>query len=282
MSETAFDSYLSRWREADPQRATAWLFLRPAERTRFGALAALEEEWLKAVRDAREPQVAATKLGWWREEMQRAVQGEIRHPLLQPLFADARVRAVPVTCWTAAVDASLLALGAPPPANGAAQLAAARPLAAAFADLETRIWFGARAEAARAAAVIAVAQLVSSLRSLGTAVANARVPLPMNLMARHGLTLDDLTQDGQARRSALRDHAVDLERELARAATMEGPLSLFRAVGLQHDLHGLRRAARAADPLAALQQPEHGFRHLLKTWQAARIWRGYRFPETSA
>lgn len=282
MSDTAFETYLNHWREAGPQRAAAWLFLRHDERVRYGALAALEDEWLKAVREAREPQVAATKLGWWREEMQRAVQGEARHPLLQPLFADPRVREIPVACWTAAVDASLLALNTLPPADGAAQLAAARPLAAALADIETRIWFDARVDAARAAAVIAVAQLVSSLRGLGMALANGRVPLPMNLMARHGLSLDALARDGQARRAALRDHAAELERELAHAATMPGPLSLFRTVDLHHDLNSLQRAAQAEDPLAALHAPERGFRHLLKTWQAARIWRGYRFPETTA
>lgn len=279
MSDAAFESYLDRWREADPQHAMAWLFLRPAERIRFGALAALEDEWLKAVREAREPQVAATKLGWWREEMQRAVQGEIRHPLLQPLFADARVREVPVACWTSVVDASLLALHAVPPANGAAQLAAARPLATALADLETRVWFGAHAEHARAAGVIAVSRLVTDLRALDAVIAPGRPALPMNLLARYGLTLEELARDGQARRSALRDHAADLERELAQAATIAGPLSLLRAVGLQHDLHTLRQAAQADDPLAALQTPAHGFPQLLKTWRAARIWRGYGVSE---
>ncbi|WHZ18232.1 MAG: hypothetical protein OJF55_000381 [Rhodanobacteraceae bacterium] len=280
MSDDALASYLSHWREADPQRATAWLFLRRDERLRFGALAALQDEWLKAVRDAREPQVAAAKLGWWREEAQRAVQGEARHPLTQSLFADARARAVPAACWTAAVDASLLALAAPPPADFAAQLAAAKPLAAAFAELETRVWFGEQADGTRATAVIAVAQLAASLRASGAE--NARAPLPMNLLARHGLTVDDLVRDGPARRAAVRDHAADLGRELARAATMPGQLSLFRVVGLQHDLHSLQRAARADDPLAALRTPARGFRNLLKTWQSARIWRGYRFPEATA
>lgn len=281
MSDTAFASYLSRWREADQQRATAWLFLRHDERIRFGALAALQDEWLRTVREAREPQVAATKLGWWREEMRRAVQGEASHPLTQPLFADAGARAVPLACWTAAVDASLLALTASPPADGVAQLAATRSLATAFAVIETRVWFGAEADSTRAAAVIAVALLVASLRALDAATTNGRVPLPMHLMARHGLTLDELARDGPARRSALRDHATDLGRELAHAVTMTGPLSLFRAVGLQHDLQTLQSAAHADDPLAALQSPERGFGNLLKTWQAARIWRGYRFPEAT-
>lgn len=282
MSDAAFASYLTHWREADPQRATAWLFLHHDERQRFGALAALEAEWQKAVRDAREPQVAAAKLGWWREEMQRAVQGEARHPLTQSLFTDARVRAVPVACWTAAVDASLLALAATSPADAMAQVETATPLAAAFADLETRVWFGASVDPTRATAVIAIAQLLSKLRGLAADGVVARAPLPMNLMARHGLTVDELGRDTPAMRSALRDHAVSLERALAHAATMDGPLTLFRAVALQHDLHTLRQAAQADDPLAALLAPERGFGHLLKTWRAARTWRGVRTPEAVA
>ncbi|MBN8734992.1 MAG: squalene/phytoene synthase family protein [Xanthomonadales bacterium] len=282
MSDDALASYLSHWREADPQRATAWLFLRHDERIRFGALASLQDEWLKAVRDVREPQVAATKLGWWREEVQRAAHGEARHPLTRALFADACARAVPVACWMAPVDASLLALTAPPPTDFAGQFAAAKPLAAALAELETRVWFGVQADSARATAVIAILQLVTSLRALGATAGNGHSPLPMNLLARHGLTLDDLARDGEARRAAVRDQAVDLERELARAATMPGPLGLFRAVSLQHDLRALQRALRVDDPLAALRTPERGFGSLLKTWRAARIWRGYRFSEAQA
>lgn len=280
MSDDAFESYLTHWREADPLRSMAWLFLRHDERTRYGALAALQNEWLKAVRAVWEPQVAATKLGWWREEMQRAAQGHAHHPLAQALFADARVCRVPLSCWIAAVDASLFALTVPPPADFPAQLAAVRPLAAAFADLDTRVWFGAAADGTRAAAVTAIAHLVADLRGLGTDAGNSRSPLPMNLLARHGLTVDDLVSDGPARRAAVRDGAADLERELADAATTPGPLTLFRAVHLQCDLHTLRQAARADNPSAALRMPESGFRALLKTWQAARIWRG--IPVTKA
>jgi len=51
-------------------------------------------------------------------------------------------------------------------------------------------------------------------------------------------------------------------------------LTLFRDVGLQHDLTALDRAVRAEDPLAALAARVHGRPGLLKTWRAARRWRG--------
>ena len=272
MSETAFDDYLAQWRGASPERAIAWLFLRPGERVCFGALAALEHEWLKVVREAREPQVAAARLGWWREEMQRATQGQARHPLTQGLFAVPRAGTVPVASWTAPVEAAMALLMAPPPADFAAQCKAAAPLADALADLETRVWFGGVVATPHAAKATLLAQLLANLRGLGAMAERGRSPLPMNLLARHGLTIDVMGSDSPARRAAVRDYLADLQRELA-AARMQGPLTLFRAIGLQHDQDALGRATRADEPLAALRSPAFGLRGLLKTWRAARTWR---------
>jgi phytoene synthase len=273
VSESAFDDYLAQWRGASPERAVAWLFLRPGERACFGAVAALEHEWLKVVHEAREPQVAATRLGWWREEMQRAPQGQARHPLTQGLFATSRASGVPAACWTAPVEAAMALLVAPPPADFAAQCRAAGPLAEALADLDTRVWFGGVVTGTRAAKVTLLAHLVAGLRGLEAAAGRGRSPLPMNLLARHGLTIDALGSDSPARRAAVRDHAAELQRELAAAVRMQGPLTLFRAAGLQRDLDTLGRALQADEPLAALRSPAFGLRGLLKTWRTARTWR---------
>ncbi len=282
MSDGGLDDYLSAWREADPLRTYAWLFLGPAERVRYGACAALVHEWWKAVREVREPQVAMAKLGWWREELQHAAEGESRHPLTQSLFADARVRAVPLPCWTAVVDAALLLVGAPPSADFAAQRRAAAPLAAATAELEARVWFGPSAEVARAQAVSALGYLIADLRALLAEVGQGRSPLPMNLLARHGLTIEALASASPARRAALRDYAQLLHDSLAEAAGMPGALTLFRAIALPRDLRNLGRAAKAEDPLAALRAPAPGFGAWLKSWRAARTWRAGPHSEAKA
>jgi len=273
VSETAFDDYLAQWRSASPERTVAWLFLRSGERGCFGALAALEHEWLKVLREVHEPQVAAARLGWWREEMQRAPEGEARHPLTQGLFASARAGAVPVACWTAPVEAAMVLLMAPPPADFAAQCRVAAPLADAFAELETRVWFGSGSTSPRAARIALLACLVGNLRGLESLAERGRSPLPMNLLARHGLTIDALGSDSPARKAAVRDHVAELQHGLAGAARMQGPVTLFRAVGLQYDQDALGRATRADEPLAGLRLPVFGFRGLLKTWRAARTWR---------
>jgi phytoene synthase len=280
VSGSAFDDYLTQWRGANPRRALAWLFLHPDERTCFGALAALLQEWHKAAREVSEPQVAVAKLGWWREEMQRAPQGDARHPLTLALFADPRARTVPAACWTAPVDALGMALAATPAADFAAQCAAATSLATAIAALETQVWFGPAVDASRAARVVLFTGLCADLRALPAEVARGRSPLPMNLLARHSLTIESLAHDGPGRRAALRDQVRALERGLTDAAKMGGPLTLFRDVGLQHDLAALQRAGGAADPLAALVASRHGLSQALKTWRAARKWRGVAHNES--
>lgn len=273
MSGSAFDDYLAQWRGASPERTVAWLFLRSDERVYFGAVAALEHEWLKVVREAREPQVAAARLGWWREEMQRAPQGQARHPLTQGLFAAPRASAVPIVHWTAPVEAAMSLLMAPPPADFEAQCRVVAPFADAAAELETRVWFGDVGASPRAPEIALFAHLAANLRGLESLAGRGRSPLPMHLLARHGLTIDALGGDSPARRAAVRDYAADLQRGLSGAARMRGPLTLFREVGLQHDLDALGRAARGDDPLSALRSPAFGLRGLLKTWHAARTWR---------
>jgi phytoene synthase len=282
VSESAFDDYLKQWRDASPQRTLAWLFLRTEERNRFGALAALVHEWRRVVREVRESQVAAIKLGWWREEMQRAAQGQARHPLTQALFADARVRSIPLPYWAAPVEAAIGMLALPSPANVAAQRDAAAPFASAVAALETRVWFGEGADATRMSRAVLLAGLASSARALVAEVEHGRSPIPMNLLARHGLTTEALGSDSPARRAALRDYLGELEHAASDAARMRGPLTLFRAVDLQRDRQALERAVRADDPLAALHAPAHGLGNVLKTWRAARKWRGMVRNESHA
>ncbi|HEU0276571.1 MAG TPA: squalene/phytoene synthase family protein [Rhodanobacteraceae bacterium] len=273
MSAGAFDQYLTQWREASPQRSTAWLFLRPAEQRRYGALAALEREWIKVLREVTEPQVATIKLGWWREEMQRACAGAASHPLTQALFAEADACDIASVYWTAAIDAAALAVDPVPPADFAAQRAAALPFAQALAQLETALWFGPGKPVARACEAVVLAWLLDGLMALGPELARGRSPLPMNLLARHGLAVAGLATDGAARRGALHDYVAELAQALVTADRMEGPLTLFRATELTADRATLRRAARAPDPLRGLVAPRHGLRNLIKTWRAARAWR---------
>lgn len=273
MTDTALEHWLREWRAAHPQLETAWVFMREHDRARYGAYAALESEWLKAAYAIREPQVAEAKLQWWREELLLAQQGRARHPLTRAVFADGCARSLPPWWWNAAIDAALARLDPPPAPNFAAQLAQAEPLHGSLARIETALWFGVDTDHAHAQRVAALEYLVDALRHLLHELAHGRSPLPMNLLARHGLTQAALGDDCVARRAALRDQAHGLRQAMDETAKLAGPLSLFRVVRMRRDLRALRAAERAADPLAALDRPHGG---LLDAWRAARAWHSAR------
>jgi len=279
MSDGALETWLHASRSSHPQLEPAWVFLRAdARRDIYGAFAALEQAWLDAVYAIGEPHVAAVKLQWWREELQLAQTGGARHPLTQALFADGRARAIPQRLWDTAVESAILALDSAPPADFAAQLAAARPLHGTLARIETALWFGLDANSDRAEAVAVAQHGVTLLRDLPHEIEHGRAPLPMALLARHGLRLAELANDSEARRAALRDQTRMLGQSLAETDKMAGPLSLFRGLQARLDRRALRRAQAASDPSAALQRWQGDLRGLLDAWRAARTWQRARQP----
>lgn len=272
MSE-ALEHWLRDWRVAHPQLETAWVFLREDERTQYGAFAALESEWLEAVYAIREPQIAAVKLQWWREELRLAQNGHARHPLTQALFSIARAREIPLAWWDETIDAALARLDALPAPDFAAQLALAQPFHGGLARIETALWSGIDADSTRARRVASLEYLIAALRHLPQELAHNRSPIPMNLLARHGLTQATLGEDSEARRVALRDQARALRQALDEAVKLVGPLSLFRGLQMRQDASALRVAERATDPLHALHGSQNGLRLLFDAWRAARAWR---------
>ena len=273
MSDAACDSHLRAWRDAQPQFAPARAFLRDAERGCFGAYAALAQEWLDAVYAIREPLVAAAKLNWWLDETDAALAGQARHPLTRVLFAQARARAIPAAAWRDALHAALASLEAEPAADFAAQCTQAEPLHGALARIETALWFGTAANPPCARRCAVLGHLTFALACLPVELAHARSPLPMTLLARHGLTRDALAEDSAPRRAAIRDQAAALTQAFDEAGKLAGPLSLFRGVQSRIDRRALQRASRAADPLAVLQARCGGLTLLFDTWRAARAWR---------
>ena len=67
----------------------AFRFLAPARRRAITAFYAFCREVDDVVDDMREPSVAAAKLQWWRQEVQRAFDGRPSHPVMQALVPHA-------------------------------------------------------------------------------------------------------------------------------------------------------------------------------------------------
>lgn len=272
----ALHSYIDKWLNAQPAQRAALAFVDPARYRGHVALAALEQELLGAAYGIREPHVAAVKLNWWAEELAGAAQRGGRHPLTQLLFDDERATRVASERWLAPVLAAMAQLEEGTAADFSAQVAAALPLHGALAALETAWWFGAAASPERAARLATLAHLLHALRRLQDDAERDRLPLPMDALARHGLSREQLRQPGPARDAAVRGQLGDLIAAWGDAVRLPGPLSVFRAIESREANYLAQRATKAAEPLAVLQRsaPAGGLATTFAAWQAARRWRG--------
>ena len=84
------------------------MFLPSAQRRLAVAFGSLIHELSSAAFHIREPQVAATKLAWWRQELADAAFGKPSHPITQTLFDCAGVReSDPALCGAERAEAPL-------------------------------------------------------------------------------------------------------------------------------------------------------------------------------
>lgn len=270
----ALQSYIDKWLSVQPQQRVALVFVDPTKYPGHVALAALEQELLSAAYGIREPQVAATKLNWWAEELSGAATSGGRHPLTRVLFDDERAHAIPQEQWLAPVLAAMAQLEEGTAVDFASQLHAASALHGALAVLETHWWYGGAESPARAAHAGTLSHLLYALRRLQDDAERDRLPLPMARLARFSLSRAGLRDRSEARDQAIRSQLDDLQSTWSEAAGLAGPLSVFRALEAGQGERLVRKAVRADDPLAVLQQgaPEGGFSATFRAWQAARQW----------
>ncbi|WP_114239226.1 squalene/phytoene synthase family protein [Dyella sp. C9] len=275
MSDTALQSYIDKWLAVQPQQRIALAFVDPHLHPGHVALAALEQELLAAAYGIREPQVAATKLNWWAEELSGAAASGGRHPLTQVLFDDDRAHALPADRWVAPVLAAMAQLEEGTAADFQAQVAAGSLLHGALAELETAWWYGEGVPSERAARVATLSHLLFALLRLEEDAERDRLPLPMARLARHGLSRNDLRSASAGREDAIRAQLEDLHQAWRESDRLPGLLSAFRGLESRHGRSLVAKARKAADPLDVLRkgQGRQGPVVAWQAWQAARAWR---------
>lgn len=249
MGADAIDHFVAKWHRREPEMALAEVFCAPENRPRFRAWGALVHELREAAFELSDANVTAVKSQWWAEELLRLTQGQGRHPISAVLDA-------PSLPWTPLARALLeQAQIDNRPGDAAEALVQVAPLAHALAEVEAAL-FG-EPVAADSAHAIAVHLLLQRLPAGLAAEDQAR--LPLNLLARHGLTATQVAA-GQGD-ALLRDWAKDLRTALPRAS---GPL--FRRLRTGFDRARLARLA-AGKGFAPPAAP-------LSVWRAWRIARG--------
>jgi phytoene/squalene synthetase len=227
MTDAAPDAaahFVAKWQRREPEMALAEVFCAPADRARLRAWGALVHELREAAFELSDPKVTTLKCQWWAEELVGLAQGRSRHPVTGAL-------ALPSLPWTPLARALLeQAHYDSRPADLHRALADVSPMAQAIAALESGLF---QAQGAPADAV-AVNLLLHRLPEGLQAPDQAR--LPMNLLARHGLTAAQVAA-GEGEK-LLRDWAAELRAALP--VTTPGQC-LFRRLRTGFDEGRLKR-----------------------------------------
>jgi phytoene synthase len=261
-------SFEAKWTAAHPELALALTFVPAASRAARSAFACIGFELEHAAYGIREAQPAALKLQWWAEEFARARSGEARHPLTRTLSCDARFAGVALDQWHAAIIGAHAQRDPQPAPDTAALLRGYEVLQAPLACIESTL-FGPF-DAAVLARIRAVSRALRETAALGDALRDGRLPLPLDLLAKHRLARGDLAHDTPARRGALRDGLRVLHASTDALAWRDA--GVLAAASASADRWRLARAAAANDPAEALP-PLLGrlpLRTTLACWRAAR------------
>lgn len=244
----AIEHFVAKWHRREPEMALAEVFCAPEQRARFRAWGALVHELREAAFELSDARVTAVKSQWWAEELLNLSQGRGRHPVSAEL-------ALPELPWAALARALMeQAQFDARPGDAAQALDQVRGFASALARVEAGV-FG-DTPSPEAAQALAVHLLLQRLPAGLAGEDQAR--LPLNLLARHGLTAAQVAA-GQGE-ALLRDWARELSAALPAS---QGPL--FRRLRTRFDRTRLDRLAAGkgfAPPAAPLT--------VWRAWRVAR------------
>jgi phytoene synthase len=251
MAAAGFAEFEQKWLEAWPENRAIAVFLDAAERRRAHAFGALVHELALAAFHLREPQVAATKLGWWQQELAAAAFGKPRHPITQELFADSIARESDPALWPALADGAIAQLERPGAGTLAALIEQLDPFYSAAADAESALLLGGKGSPEANAALWTFSHLLHDLPSL--ADEEGRLPLPLGLLARHGLSRTELTQASPARNRLVKDFLDELALEINGALGVASVRTLGLRTRVRLDRRLIGGALKTVDPLPYLK-----------------------------
>jgi 15-cis-phytoene synthase len=266
----AYASFEQKWLAAYPEQAAIAVFSAPADRLLASAFGCLVHEIEKTTFGSSEAQVAAVKLAWWRQELLGAAVGNPRHPISAVLFSDPRSGAVDASTWTALIDGAISLLEERAASTLDDLFDHYGALYIPLARLESGLFDGGSPQIAAMARLGIITHCLRVLPNLGDV--DERLPLPLDLLARHGLTRSMLAQAGDSRTAALRDYLGQLDARARDALAQARAASVSRAARTRLDLLLIGKAIAASDPLDWLAQHPHASRwtDVWVAWTEAR------------
>jgi phytoene synthase len=266
-ADDAFHSFAEKWLADNPEQRIVAVFRAPVQQRVAAAFGALVHELENSAFELREPQVAAAKLAWWRRELAQARHGVAQHPITRELLAAAAPQALAGSGIEGLADGALALVDAPAPADLTAQRSALTAFYAPVAALEARL--SAMPVSAHNVDLWTSARLVRWLRTPAR-LADQALALPLDLLARHGVTRAGLDADAPARRAVFADHLAAIA-QLLRDALADAHADLGRRVRGRVDLDLVTRVASQSDPAQSLARAHAApWRTAWIAWREAR------------
>jgi phytoene synthase len=272
-SATPLASFEAKWSLAYPEFRLALTFDREPGRNDRSAFACLVFELEHAAFRIREAEPAAIKLQWWAEEFASTNTGEPRHPLTRALAGRIGEAAIPIRRWQEVIVGAFSQRDPEPAADAAALLDAYARLYEPLGAIESAL-FGAHGPTV--ARSLAITRALRESAALSDVLRDGKLPLPLDLLARHRLARGELAVASAARTQALHEWFGTLAGEisplLTREATRTQPLGILRAAMAGADATRARQAASASEPLTAMKAALEGLSIpvLWSAWRAAR------------
>ncbi len=200
---SAVEAFAAKWLAARPELAVALRFVDPHARDLRLAADGIGREIEHAALRIRDAAVATRKLEWWLAELEAMATGQARHPLTRALAGSVPAQRAPASAWAGAIAAALALREHAPASTLEDLLEPARRLHRPFVAL------AGLADALDVACAVEARALASAFRdalAIDDTLAAGRLPLPLDLLARHRLARGDLADAGAAREAVLGEH----------------------------------------------------------------------------
>jgi phytoene synthase len=270
MATDGFAEFEQKWLDAWPENRVVALFLDAQQRRRANAFGTLINELSLATFHLPEPQVAAAKLGWWQQELADAAFGSPRHPVTCELFADDAVRESDPALWPALATGALAQMDQPGAGTLAALIEQLDPFYSAVAEAESALLLAGTGNVEANAALWTFSHLLHESTALARGV--GRLPVPLALLARHGMTRADLAQASPQRNRLVKDFLDELALEIKGALSVAAAHTVSQRVRVRLDNALIAGALKASEPVTYLgANARVGYwRSLWTTWREAR------------
>ena len=267
----------------------SFLFLPPERRRAITALYAFCREVDDVVDETRDKTVAATKLAWWRLEVERLYAGEPTHPVTRALQPNLQPFGISRKQLVEVIDGMQMDLDQTRYLDFTGLRLYCRRVAGVIGELSASIFGYQDERTLKYADELGLAfQLTNIIRDVGEDARVGRVYIPLEDLQRHGLAAHQLLaaraadQDTDAFRAMMREQvqrarghyrsAFDLLPEIDRRAQRPGLImsAIYSALldEIERDQYRVMSQRIALTPLR-------------KFWLAWRTWVGGRPPRIS-